>query len=51
MDTKPDLRSLPRPTEEQYRAFAEHVADAHSWYKHLPLLTGGSSGKANGRGS
>jgi hypothetical protein len=29
------------PTEDQYRAFAEHVGKAHSWYKHLPLLTGG----------
>ena len=36
-----DLRSLPRPTEEQYAAFAEHIGEAHSWYKHLPLLTGG----------
>jgi hypothetical protein len=37
----PDLHSLPRPTEEQYRELAAHVAEAHSWYKHLPLLTGG----------
>ena len=36
----PDLRSLPRPTDEQYAAFAEHIGEAHSWYKHLPLLTG-----------
>jgi hypothetical protein len=36
-----DLRSLPRPTDEQYRTFAEHIGEAHSWYKHLPLLTGG----------
>src|SRR4051812_30995960 len=36
-----DLRSLPRPADEQYREFAEHVGEAHSWYKHLPLLTGG----------
>jgi hypothetical protein len=41
VDTTPDLRSLPRPTEEQYREFAKHVGEAHSWYKHLPLLTGG----------
>jgi hypothetical protein len=40
LHTTPDLRSLPRPTEEQYRAFAEHVGEAHSWYKHLPLLEG-----------
>jgi hypothetical protein len=36
-----DLRSLPRPTDEQSTAFAEHVGEALSWYKHLPLLTGG----------
>ena len=36
-----DLRSLPHPTDEQYREFAAHVGEAHSWYKHLPLLTGG----------
>jgi hypothetical protein len=36
-----DLRSLPRPTVGQYAEFAAHVAAAHSWYKHLPLLTGG----------
>jgi hypothetical protein len=41
VDTEADLRSLPRPTDEQYRQFAEHIANAHSWYKHLPLLTGG----------
>ncbi len=41
MDPTPDLRSLPRPSDEQYAAFARHVGEAHSWYKHLPLLTGG----------
>jgi hypothetical protein len=41
MHAIPDLRSLPRPTDEQYSAFAKHVGEAHSWYKHLPLLTGG----------
>jgi hypothetical protein len=41
VDAIPDLRSLPRPTDEQYSAFARHVGGAHSWYKHLPLLTGG----------
>ncbi len=41
MDPSFDLRSLPRPTYEQYVAFAKHVGEAHSWYKHLPLLTGG----------
>jgi hypothetical protein len=32
---------LPRPTDDRYREFAKHVSEAHSWYKHLPLLTGG----------
>jgi len=30
-----------RPTPEQYQAFCDHVCEAHSWYKHLPLLNGG----------
>jgi hypothetical protein len=29
-----------RPTLEQYRAFGEYLCEAHSWYKHLPLLEG-----------
>jgi hypothetical protein len=29
-----------RPSTEQYRNFAAHVAEAHSWYKHLSLLNG-----------
>src|SRR5262249_42742457 len=41
VDATPDLRSLPRSTDEQYREFARHVAEAHSWYKHLPSSTGG----------
>jgi hypothetical protein len=41
LDATPDLRSLPQPSDEQYREFAKHVGEAHSWYKHLPLLTGG----------
>jgi hypothetical protein len=41
VDQDLDLRSLPQPTAKQYGAFAAHIADAHSWYKHLPLLTGG----------
>jgi hypothetical protein len=41
MDPTPALHALQRPTDEQYRAFAKHVGEAHSWYKHLPLLTGG----------
>lgn len=30
------LKGVPRPTEVQIQAFSEHVASAHSWYKHLP---------------
>ncbi len=40
MDQVFDPRSLPRPADEQFAAFAEHIGEAHSWYKHLPLLTG-----------
>jgi hypothetical protein len=32
------IGSLPLPTTSQVRQFAEYVAGAHSWYKHLPLL-------------
>lgn len=34
-------RRLPRPTAQQLRDFADYVAQAHSWYKHLPLDTPG----------
>jgi hypothetical protein len=27
-----------RPTPDQYRTFCEYLCDAHSWYKHLPLM-------------
>jgi hypothetical protein len=37
----PNIRSLPQPTDDQYTAFADHVGEAHSWYKHLPILNGG----------
>jgi hypothetical protein len=30
------IKQYPLPTDEQTRAFAEYVAGAHSWYKHLP---------------
>jgi len=30
-----EIRALPRPTKQQCRDFAEYVAGAHSWYKHL----------------
>jgi hypothetical protein len=29
-----------RPTPEQYRMFGDHLCEAHSWYKHLPLMSG-----------
>lgn len=31
------VKALPKPTPEQTARFASFVADAHSWYKHLPL--------------
>jgi hypothetical protein len=31
------VRSLQRPTASQTALFATYVADAHSWYKHLPV--------------
>lgn len=37
------LKSLPAPTSEQTARFADHVADNHSWYKHLPLFPPGTS--------
>lgn len=39
--TRKELLSLPRPSPEQVAEFVSHVSWAHSWYKHLPLLTGG----------
>jgi hypothetical protein len=39
----PDLvATLPVPTPEQTDQFAEHVADNHSWYKHLPFFPPGA---------
>jgi hypothetical protein len=29
-----------RPTAGQYRSFGDYLCEAHSWYKHLPLLGG-----------
>jgi hypothetical protein len=40
--TEEALRRLPLPSPAQHRAFVEHLAGAHRWYKHLPLLTGGT---------
>jgi hypothetical protein len=37
------LKSLPVPTAEQTARFADHVADNHSWYKHLPFFPPGAS--------
>jgi hypothetical protein len=37
------LKSLPVPTPEQTARFADHVADNHSWYKHLPFFPPGAS--------
>jgi hypothetical protein len=37
------LKSLPVPTHEQTARFADHVADNHSWYKHLPFFPPGAS--------
>jgi hypothetical protein len=37
------LKSLPVPTPEQTTRFADHVADNHSWYKHLPFFPPGAS--------
>jgi hypothetical protein len=34
--------SLPVPTREQTAMFADHVADNHSWYKHLPFFPPGA---------
>lgn len=39
--TREEILSLPWPSPEQQAAFSAHVCWAHSWYKHLPLLTGG----------
>jgi hypothetical protein len=38
MEYRALLKSLPVPTPDQMRNFAEYVANAHSWYKHLRLL-------------
>jgi hypothetical protein len=37
------LISLPVPTPEQTVRFADHVANNHSWYKHLPFFPPGAS--------
>jgi hypothetical protein len=37
------LKSVPLPTPEQTVSFSDHVADNHSWYKHLPFFPPGAS--------
>ena len=37
------LKSLPVPTPEQTARFADHLADNHSWHKHLPFFPPGAS--------
>ena len=29
-----------RPTPAEYQAFGDYLCEAHSWYKHLPLMVG-----------
>ena len=36
------VRQLPRPTAAQVNGFVEYVCDAHSWYKHIPLMPPGT---------
>lgn len=35
------VRVLPRPSPQQISSFVAYVAEAHSWYKHLPLTPPG----------
>jgi len=35
------LRHVPLAMQEQTRRFAEHVARAHRWYKHVPPMPPG----------
>jgi len=37
------LAAVPVPTQEEKESFAEYVAHAHSWYKHLSLYPPGTS--------
>ena len=37
------VASLPVPTREQTDRFGDHVANNHSWYKHLPFFPPGAS--------
>ena len=42
MITLEQMRDLPQPTPDQQQAFVDYIKTAHSWYKHLPLLDGGT---------
>lgn len=37
MDYLQRIKQLAPPTAQQIADFAAYVAEAHSWYKHLPL--------------
>jgi hypothetical protein len=37
------VAALPLPTVEQTASFAGHVAENHSWYKHLPVFPPGAT--------
>lgn len=37
------VAALPLPTPKQTASFARHVADNHSWYKHLPPFPPGAT--------
>ena len=37
------VKALPRPTPVQIDNFVKYVSEAHSWYKHLPLLPPGET--------
>lgn len=41
MVAEAEIRALPLPSPEQHREFVAHLRDVHSWYKHLPMLSGG----------
>ena len=36
-------KHLPQPSPAQMKNFADYVSEAHSWYKHLPLLPPGKT--------
>ncbi len=43
MDYADAVAILPVPTPEQTERFGDHVANDHSWYKHLPFFPPGAS--------